>query len=75
MPEFEEAYDVTGSAVSEPYPSHLGRGSVHQAHLVEVSVLRDQCEPMLFTIFPDRKCHQHAKDRPRERAGIRGIDA
>ena len=69
MPEFEEAYDVTGSAVSETYPSHLGRGSVHQAHLVEVSVLRDQCEPMLFTIFPDRNV---ISTRKTDRANVLG---
>ena len=52
---FEEAYDITGSAVSETDPNHLGRCAVHQAHLVEVSVLRNQCEPMLFCVFPDCK--------------------
>ena len=72
MAEFEEAYDVTGSAVSETDPSHLGRGSVHQAHLVEFSVLRDQCEPMLFAVFPDREV---ISTRTLERAGVWGIDA
>ena len=50
---FKEAYDITGSAVSETDPNHLGRCAVHQAHLVEVSVLRDQCEPVLVGVFPD----------------------
>ena len=53
MAEFEEAYDVTGSAVSETDPNHLGRDAMYQAPLVEVSVLRDQGEPVLFGVFPD----------------------
>ena len=48
---------------------HLGRGSVHQTHLVEVSVLRDQCEPMLFAIFPDRKV---ISTRKTDRANVLG---
>ena len=49
---FEDAYDVIRSAVSEADPNDLGRGSEHEAHLVEVRILRDQCEPMLFGVFP-----------------------
>ena len=28
---------------------------MHQAHLVEVGVLRDDCEPVVFGVFPDHK--------------------
>ena len=52
---FEEAYDITGSAVSETDPNHLGRAAVHQAHLVEVGVLRNQRKPMLLGVFPHRE--------------------